>query len=288
MQWLGFYQYNFLSMQISSGSRFMLFSCFFASLAHLGVKWLRHIPTVEVIFFNALFALLASVVTLRYRQRSVWGKNHGLLLAQGVAGTLGITLYFFTLQHMPLPSAVTLNLTAPIFAAAIGTFIAKEALRLSQYFYFALSFAGVVLINGFALSEASWYTFSGLVGALFGGLSYNFTRKIRHQEHPRVVAVYSYVVTIPLTGVYLLHNFVAPQPQDVLMLSMISVLGYMAHYYSIKAYQQGPIATVSATSYITVAYALLFSYLFLGEGLPCLKLLGLGLVLLGVLLHIFY
>ena len=288
MQWLGFYQYNFLSMQISSGSRFMLFSCFFASLAHLGVKWLRHIPTVEVIFFNALFALLASVVTLRYRQRSVWGKNHGLLLAQGVAGTLGITLYFFTLQHMPLPSAVTLNLTAPIFAAAIGTFIAKEALRLSQYFYFALSFAGVVLINGFALSEASWYTFSGLVGALFGGLSYNFTRKIRHQEHPRVIAVYSYVVTIPLTGVYLLHNFVAPQPQDVLMLSMISVLGYMAHYYSIKAYQQGPIATVSATSYITVAYALLFSYLFLGEGLPCLKLLGLGLVLLGVLLHIFY
>ena len=288
MQWLGFYQYNFLSMQISSGSRFMLFSCFFASLAHLGVKWLRHIPTVEVIFFNALFALLASVVTLRYRQRSVWGKNHGLLLAQGVAGTLGITLYFFTLQHMPLPSAVTLNLTAPIFAAAIGTFIAKEALRLSQYFYFALSFAGVVLINGFALTEASWYTFSGLVGALFGGLTSNLTRKIRHQEHPLVVAVYSYVVTIPLTGVYLLHNFVAPQPQDVLMLSMISVLGYMAHYYSIKAYQQGPIATVSATSYITVAYALLFSYLFLGEGLPCLKLLGLGLVLLGVLLHIFY
>ena len=275
-------------MQISSGSRFMLLSCFFASLAHIGVKWLRHIPAVEVMFFNALFALLASVVTLRYRQRSVWGKNHGLLLAQGLASTLGVTLYFFTLQHMPLPSAVILNLTAPIFAAVIGIFIAKEALHLSQCFYFTLSFAGIVLINGFALTEASWYILSGLVGALFGGLSYNFTRKIRHQEYPRVVAVYSYVVTIPLTGAYLLHNFVALQPQDVLILSMISVLGYMAHYYSIKAYQQGPIATVSATAYIAVVYALLFGYLFLGEALPCLKLLGLGLVLLGVLFHMFY
>ena len=263
----------------------MLLSCFFFSLAHLGFKWLRDIPAVEVVFFNALLALLASVAILRHRQRSVWGKNHRLLLAQGVADTLGITLYFFTLQHMPLPSAVTLSLTAPIFAAVIGTFIAKEALRLSQCFYFALSFAGVVLINGFALTEASWYTFSGLVGALFGGLTSNLTRKIRHQEHPLVVAIYSYIVTIPMIGAYLLHNFVALQAQDVIMLSMISVLNYMAHYYTIKAYQQGPIATVSATSYITVAYALLFGYLFLGEALPYLKLLGLGLVVLGVLLH---
>ena len=103
-----------------------------------------------------------------------------------------------------------------------------------------------------------------------------------------VVAVYSYVVTIPLTGVYLWHNFVVPQAQDVLILSMISVLNYMAHYYTIKAYQKGPIATVSATSYIAVVYALLFGYLFLGETLPCTKLLGLGLVVLGILLHIFY
>ena len=111
---------------------------------------------------------------------------------------------------------------------------------------------------------------------------------MRHQEHPRVVAIYAYVVTIPLAGAYLLHNFVTPQPQDVLILSMISILGYIAHYYSIKAYQQGPIATVSATSYVAVVYALLFGYLFLGEALPSVKLLGLGLVLLGVLLHIFY
>ncbi len=154
--------------------------------------------------------------------------------------------------------------------------------------FFALSFAGIVLINGFSLTGASWYILSGVVGAFLGGLSYNLTRKIKHQEHPLVVAFYSYVVTIPLAGAYLLYNFVALQAQDVLMLSIISVLGYAAHYYSIKAYQRGPIATVSATAYVTVVYALLFGQLFLGETLPSLKLLGLGLVLLGVLLHIFY
>lgn len=122
-------------MRIPSGSQFMLMSGFFSSLVNLEVKLLSHIPAVEVIFFNALLALLFSVVTLRYHQLSVWGKNHGLLLAQGVAGTIGITLYFSTLQQMALPNAVILRLTAPIFAAVMGIFIAKEAVRLPQWFF---------------------------------------------------------------------------------------------------------------------------------------------------------
>ena len=266
----------------------MLLSVFFVSLVSLGVKLLRHIPAVEVIFFNSLAALVASFVTLRYRQIPVWGQNRGLLLARGIVGTLGVTLYFFTLQHMPLPSAITLRYIAPIFAALIGILMVKEPVRLQQWFFFALSFAGIILINGFSLTEASWYILGGLVGAFFGGLSNNLIRKIEHQEHPLVVAFYSYVVTVPLAGIYLLYNFVALQVQDVLILSIISVIGYMAHYYSVKAYQLGPVATVSATAYVAVVYALLFSYLFLDETLPRLKLLGLGLVLLGVLLNVFY
>ena len=77
------------------------------------------------------------------------------------------------------------------------------------------------------------------------------------------------------------------QAQDWLIIGAISVLGHMAHYYTVKAYQLGPAASVSATSYIAVVYALLFGYLFLGETLPQLKLLGVCLVLLGVLLNLF-
>lgn len=266
----------------------MMLSVFFVSLISLGVRLLRHIPAVEVIFFNSLAALVTSFVTLRYHQVSVWGKNHGLLLARGIVGTVGVTLYFFTLQHMPLPSAITLRYTAPIFAALLGIFIVKESVRLQQWFFFGLSFGGIVLINGFALTDTSWYILVGLVGAFFGGLSNNLIRKIEQQEHPLVIAFYAYLITVPLAGTYLLYNFVALEARDVLVICIISVLGYLAHYYSVKAYQLGPVATVSATAYFAVTYALLFSYVFLNETLPGLKLLGLGFVLLGVLLNLFY
>jgi drug/metabolite transporter (DMT)-like permease len=275
-------------MRIPKSSQFIILSAFFVALTSLCVKLLTQIPAIEVLFFNSLGALVASFMTLRYRRISIWGQHRRLLLTRGIVGTLGVTLYFFTLQHISLPSAITLHYTAPIFATLIGIFMVQEPVRLQQWFFFVLSFAGVILINGFALTDASWYVFSGLAGAFFRGLSSSLVSKIKHKEHPLVVTFYSYLVTVPLAGTYVLYNFVRPQTQDWMILGTISVLGYIAHYYAVKAYQLGPVASVSATAYIAIIYAWLFSYLFLDEALPQLKLLGVGLVLLGVVLNIFF
>ena len=275
-------------MRIPKGSQFMMLSAFFVALVSLGVKLLHQIPAVEVLFFNSLGALVASFSALRYRRISIWGKNRSLLLTRGIVGTLGVTLYFFTLQNISLPSAITLHYTAPIFAALIGIFLVKEPIYPQQWFFLVLSFAGVTLINGFSLTDASWYILSGLTGAFFRGLSSSIVRKIEQMEHPLVVTFYAYLVTVPLAGTYMLYDFVMPQPQDWIILGAISVLGYIAHYYAVKAYQLGPVAPVAATAYVAIVYALLLSYLFLGEAFPRLKLLGMALVLLGVLLNLFY
>ena len=266
----------------------MMLSSFFVALVSLGVKLLSHIPAVEILFFNSLGALIASFTTLKYLRISVWGHNRTLLLVRGIVGTLGVVLYFFTLQHIPIPSAMTLHNTAPIFAALIGVFVVQEPVRLQQWFFFVLSFVGIILINGLSLTETSWYVCSGLAGAFFRGLANSIVRKIKHKEHPLVVTLYAYVVTVPLTSIYLSYHFVIPQVQDWVILGIISLLGYVAHYYAVRAYQLGPLAPVAATAYAAIIFALLFSYLFLEETLPVFKLLGVGLVLIGVLLNIFF
>jgi drug/metabolite transporter (DMT)-like permease len=134
-------------MSIPKGSQFMMLSAFFVALISLGVKLLHQIPAVEVLFFNALGALAASFGTLLYRRIPVWGNNHKLLLTRGIVGTLGVTLYFFTLQNISLPSAVTLHYTAPIFAAIIGVFLVKEPINSQQWLFLALSFAGMYSVG---------------------------------------------------------------------------------------------------------------------------------------------
>lgn len=273
-------------MHIPKGNQFMLLSSFFVALISLGVKLLSHIPAVEILFFNSLGALLVSFAMLRYRRLAIWSRNSNMLLMRGVVGTLGVILYFFTLQHIPLPSAMTLHNTAPIFSALIGIFMVQEPVSPRQWLFFGLSFVGIILINGFSLTATSWYVCGGLAGAFFRGLANSIIRKIEHKEDPLVVTFYAYLVTVPTTGAYLFYHFVNPPIQDWIGLSAISLLGYIAHYYAVKAYQIGPLAPVAATAYMAIIYALLFSYLFLNESLPPLKLLGLGLVLLGVLLNV--
>jgi drug/metabolite transporter (DMT)-like permease len=108
------------------------------------------------------------------------------------------------------------------------------------------------------------------------------------QEHPLVVVFYAALVSVLVTSGYLLYDFVLPQSREWLSVGLVGILAYMAHYCTVRAYQLAPIAQVSAVAYTAVIYALLLSYLFLDEALDWAKLLGMGLVLLGVLLNAFY
>lgn len=275
-------------MRIPKGSQFMLLSIFFVSLVSVGVKFLHRFSTYEIVFFKSVIALAITIAALSYQQIPMWGKSRSLLLARGATNALQIILYFVTVQHLPLPTAFTIRQITPIFTALLGIVIVKEPLSLRQVAFFTLSFVGIVLINGFVLTDTSWYIGVGLISALVGACSYVLVSKMQHQEHPLVIAVYGYLMSIVLTAPYLAQGCMIPQWHEVLILIIISVLGYLAQYYSIKAYQCGPVALVSASYYAGVVYTLVFSYLFFGEILPPVKFVGLGLVLVGVLLNLFY
>lgn len=275
-------------MRIPKGSQLMLVSIFFVSLVSVGVKFLHRLSIYEIVFFKSVIALAMTVGALYYQKIPIWGKSRSLLLARGTTNALQIILYFVTVQHIPLPTAFTIRQITPIFTALLGVIVVKESLSPRQILFFTLSFAGIVLINGFVLTEASWYIGVGLISALVGAISYVLVSKMKYQENPLVIAVYGYLMSIILTAPYLINDFVMPQSYEVLIILAISVLGYLVQYYSIKAYQYGPVALVSASYYAGVVYTLVFSYLFFGEVLPPVKFLGLGMVLLGVLLNIFY
>ena len=275
-------------MRIPKGSQLMLVSIFFVSLVSVGVKFLHRLSIYEIVFFKSVIALAMTAGMLFRQQVPIWGKSHGLLLARGTTNALQIILYFVTVQYIPLPTAFTIRQITPIFTALLGVVVVRESLSLRQVLFFALSFAGIVLINGFEVTDASLYIGVGLISALVGAISYVLVSKVKNEEHPLVIAVYGYLMSIVLTAPYLINDFVIPQWDESLIIIAISVLGYVVQYYSIKAYQYGPVALVSASYYAGVVYTLVFSYLFFGEVLPPVKFLGLAMVLLGVLLNIFY
>src|SRR5690554_3181845 len=264
----------------------MLLAGIFFALMQVAVKFVPHIPAIEVIFFRSLFSLVFTYAILKKQRVPLFGNNKKLLLMRGVTGSMGLILFFYTLQNMPLASAVTIQYLSPIFTALLGIAIVKEKIRPMQYLYFAIAFLGVVIIEGFDPRVSSSLVVIGVASAFFSGLAYNIIRKLKNTEHPLVIVFYFPLVTLPIAGAYCLFFWVHPEGLDWLILLGVGIFTQAAQYYMTIAYQNAQLSKIASLNYIGIIYALGFGFIFFNESFNLLTYFGMALVLSGVILNI--
>lgn len=266
----------------------MLMSTLFFSLMNVCVKMVPHIPAIEVILFRSVVSLVMSYVVLRSKRVRVWGTNYGLLIARGAAGAIALMLFFNTLQNIPLATAATLQYLSPIFTTIMGIFIVKEKVKPWQWVFFAVSFAGILIIEGLDASADSFYVWLGVLSAVFSGLAYNFIRRLNIREHPLVIVFYFPLVALPISGIYSIFNWVQPEGWDWGILLMVGVLTQLGQYYMTMSYQAEEISKVANLNYIGIIYALSLGFILFDEHFELATYVGMGLVLVGVVLNVRY
>jgi drug/metabolite transporter (DMT)-like permease len=273
---------------LSRGVRYMLLASFLFSVMNVLVKFLSHLPATEIAFFRSVASLGLAYAVLRYARVSLPGNNIRALLLRGLYGSSSLILYFVTLQHMPLASAVTLQFLSPIFTTILGIFLVKESVKPWQWLFFLMAFAGVLIIQGFDARVTWLYVVMGIGSAVFAALAYNTIRMLKESEHPLVIVFYFPLVSLPITAVFMITDFVMPRPTDWLVLLTIGAVAQAAQYFMTRSYQSDELSKVASLKYIGIVYALLFGYFIFGEVFTLQVHLGILLVLLGVLLNVLY
>lgn len=266
----------------------MLLSTFLFACMNVLVKMVSHIPAVEVVFFRSVISLLMSYVILKAQGISVWGNNKPLLIARGASGAVGLILYFMLIQQIPLATAVTLQFLAPIVTALLGVLLLSEKVKGWQWAFFLLSFAGILVVNGFDTRVSMLHLMMGILAALGAGMAYTIIRKLKKSEHPLVIVMYFPLVTVPVTGAYSIWHWVMPQGMEWLTLLGIGVLTQFAQYFLTKSFQEDEINKVASLKYLSILYALFFGYVFFDETFNIYTYLGMILVVSGVILNIWY
>ena len=153
------------------------------------------------------------------------------LLVRGGMGAAAVLCFFYAIQHLPLPDAVTLQFTTPPFAAAFAVVLAGEKWLKLDMMGAVVCFMGVMLIahpswlfgnpntttttttvNGHNPSSSTSNTGAGadddsatflaiavaLLGAALAGLAYMSVRKIGHRATANVMVLYYGAFSIPL------------------------------------------------------------------------------------------
>lgn len=265
----------------------MLLAGFFFAIMNVCVKFVAHLPTLEVVLFRSIFSFFVTYYYLRKNNIPPLGNNIPVLTMRGVAGCLGLIGSFYTLQHIPLASAVTINYLSPFFTTILGIFIVKQKVRPIQFLYFALSIAGVFMLKGFDFRISTLDVCIGLSAALFAGLAYNMIAKSKGSEHPLVVIFYFPLLTIPFVGIYSFFDWKTPEGWDWFYLLLIGICTQLAQYYMTLSYQTANLAKVASLNYLGVVYALGFGYIFFQETFNTMSLFAILIILLGVFLNLF-
>ncbi len=264
----------------------MLISVLGFSLMNLTVKYLDRLPATELVLFRSIVSLFLSLYFIRRRNLSPWGNQKGYLLGRGLAGVTALSLFFYTLQKLPLGSAITLQYLSPIFTALFGIFILKEKVKWWQWAFFAVSFAGIALIKGFDSEISPMLFLLGISSSLFAGLAYNFIRKVKNTDHPLVVVLYFPLVATPVMAVISYFNWVTPIGWEWGLLLLMGILTQIAQVNMTKALQLVEANEITAFKYLGVIFALGFDYFLFGYTYQWPVLVGMVLVVAGVLFNI--
>jgi len=273
---------------LSRGIWFMLTATLFFSMMNVAVKLLPHIPAVEIVFFRSLVSLILSLGFLKSAKIHIWGKNKKLLILRGASGAMALILYFRLIQDIPLASATTILFLSPVFATILGIFFVDEKVKPLQWFFFLVSFAGIIMIKGFDPRIGIIYLLMGFSSSFFSGIAFNCIRKLNTSEHPLVIILYFPLVTLPITGIWSFFNWVTPAGLDWFILLMVGVLTQIAQYFMTRAFQQEEISKIASLRYLGIIYALIFGYLIFDEHFNVMVYSGMALTILGVVLNIWY
>ena len=272
----------------SPGVALMLVAGFSFAWMNVCVKYIPHIPIIEIILARALITIVISYVILKKRKIYPWGQHHRFLIARGVFGALGLVCYFYTLQQMALANAIVIHYVSPIFTAIIALLFLKEKVIVVQWLSFIVTFIGVIMVKGFANVNAFDF-FIGILGALFTGLAYNAIRNMKDKEDADVIVFYQPMVALVLVLIYYIifpNKLIMPKGLDWFFLIGTGIFTQIGQYYITRAYQKDTAARISSVSYVGVIWAVIFGKFLFHDTYTINILLGMAVVIIGVIINL--
>lgn len=266
------------------GAKWMLMAVVFFSIAHASVKFLGQIPFYQLVFLRQLTAMLICAVMMARVCVKPFGNNKPMLLARGLSGTMALCAYFYTLHHMPLASAVTLQYLSPIMTVALAHFLFNEKAPKDGLLAFVVAFAGVVMVKGFDPRISLFDLMMSGVAVCGSALAYNFVRALKNTDHELVVVFYFSLISIPIVTPFAINTWVWPVGWEWLIVLLVGGSTFCAQYFMTKAFQRDTAANVAIFNYVGIIFALTIGYFIFDETFSLMSFVGMFVVLFGVYL----
>lgn len=263
---------------------FMIIGCSCFSISDILLKVLTSsMPPVALAFWVDIAALAIALVFsaqmggLRKTIQSAHKKPH---LLRGLCLTCGYILFLLSLPHMPVANSYTLTFLWPIIATFLAIFILKEQARHYHWVCLALGMLGITIILKPGFGDYNAALLFPLGSACFFATAMIASRKIPETETHLSFAFYPILVTLAVSGTYIVFNFEAPASWTAALLMLCSgALNVLGCIFVGRAFSCGATAAVSPFEYVKMFWAVVLGYLVFGDVLDPFTAIGAALII---------
>ncbi|WP_230934465.1 DMT family transporter [Psychroserpens luteolus] len=264
----------------------MIISAFAFAILNVFVKSLNQFNVYQIVFFRSIGSLAFTIPFLLHHKISLLGKKKTLLILRGVVGFVAMTLFFSSIKHLSMGSAVSIRYLSPIFAALLALVMLKEKIKYLQWFCFAIAFSGVLILKGFDTQINEIGLLYAIASAFFTGLVFIIIKKIGNNDHPIVIVNYFMIIAACLGGLFAVSEWNNPVGIEWIILLSLGVFGYFGQYYMTKAFLIGEVNQVGPLKYIEVIFTMLIGAIWLDEIYTFWSFIGVSLIIIGLTFNV--
>jgi len=256
----------------------------------------ERVPTGEVVFARAFFALFPLMAMLAFRREISAAVRTANPLGHIVRGTIGVTsmgLGFAALARIPLADATAIGFTAPLITVALAAVMLGETVRMYRWAAVAIGLCGVVLMlwphlgGGFDTMDHKLGAIFALVAAFFTAGAMIQVRRLTASETTPAIVFYFQALAAVAGLSTAAWGWTLPSLGDAVLLVTLGFIGGIGQILLTESYRSAPASVVAPFTYSAMLWSVVLGFMLFGEVPPLLVLVG-GLIVVGAGLFVIW
>lgn len=240
------------------------------------------VSLAQIVVFRGIPSVLLLLGWAVFTHRSVWPRHPKKHLWRNLSGVTAMWGGFYALSHLPLPTAVSLNYTSPLFIT--GYMLLRGAARgdHARILAVVLGFVGVLAVLRPSLGADQFVAaLAGLGAGMLGAIAMMQVRQLGQSGEPewRIVMIFSLCVCLSGFWVLWLEGWHPLSWEAWLAVLGLGLTGLVGQLAMTRAFGAGKALLTAALQYTTIIFATLLGIVFWGEIPDPLAWLGMALII---------
>jgi drug/metabolite transporter (DMT)-like permease len=213
---------------------------------------------------------------------SYWPRQLSSHFTRGALHTVGLSLWFFALPHMPLADMTAIGFTSPLFVMLGAYLFLREPMHWERWAATVIGFGGVLLVVGPKLwtgnGGTGLYHLAMLGSAPLFAASFLLTKTLTRVESTGTILIWQ-AVTISLFSLPMaLLQWQSPSPIEWAGFLLCGVIGNASHYCLTRSLAAADVSATQSAKFLDLVWSGIMGWLLFSE-MPGLNAIAGGCVI---------